>query len=354
MSEAFISSPVDNPQNMFETHTANRAQDVSEYFAYRADELKDPSVRREHFLQMSGEDFIDEVQRLRSLIETGNSLVQHAFDGHNVHTGILDPPDRADKEALLSTSWDTVKKILGDYDISDDQALERAGVVVGTMLVLIHPFGDGNGRTARILSLMIERGVADDDDVRRLLHHDGASAWKLGFCYEARVSGSTGTGEWLLDEQFNKQGREAYVDRYITDEERSDSYRHKTRRGTDEATSLDEARYWKNAWRKRRAGEYLAVLDLIDDNPTLPISSDLKRLKRLRDKTDREIAQLELDDAKESDEFTRGLLHEKRALYTARARRYEIAESFLGVGFEGDEQEASFLDQIVALHRLGG
>lgn len=140
-------------------------ESVFNYFQ-ASEHLVDPDARREYFSQMDGEAMLHHVQNIRSLVETGEADQYHEFDGEGVSTGSLQPPHPEDKPKLFMYAWDGVaNSILSNDNYSTEQALKYAGLVAGGAIVLTHLFGDGNGRTSRIVAgeVMHGSGVSRDD-----------------------------------------------------------------------------------------------------------------------------------------------------------------------------------------------
>lgn len=129
-------------------HFIKPEEEVRNY--YGALQLLDERLRQEAPLSL---DLLLEVQ---SIVASGSSNEKIGLRGpmppgvlfavYDSVTGMPDyiPPDASDVPALLDELFAYVKS-------SDDHPLVKAGVV-HYQLVTIHPFEDGNGRTARLLS----------------------------------------------------------------------------------------------------------------------------------------------------------------------------------------------------------
>ncbi|HRF28719.1 MAG TPA: hypothetical protein PL051_03725 [Candidatus Saccharibacteria bacterium] len=130
-------------------------------------ELEDSTTRRDYFSRLSSDDFIDILQLLDGHLR-GESSMQ-PFDGQTVFLEGIQVMDQRDKEAWLRLSWDIARSFLEDNSLDDQQALDYAGITVAGATVLIHPFIDSNGRSSRILSHMIMRGVPTEKALEGIL-----------------------------------------------------------------------------------------------------------------------------------------------------------------------------------------
>lgn len=156
------------------THTVEAIQQ----YAQSNELLGDPVTRRDYYEHMDTDWFMDEVQRVASLVRTGDASHLQAFDGQEVGLLLHDVPDYRDREKLLRETWKTAKGILHDRNLSDDDALLYAGLTVAGGIVLTHPFKDGNGRTSRVFSYLIARGTTNIDELSKLVaEHDYDSGW---------------------------------------------------------------------------------------------------------------------------------------------------------------------------------
>lgn len=158
-------------------HRNNHSKEIGDYFSQN-EQLADPVTRRDYFEHLETEDFLELIQRTASVVRTGSADQLQPFDGQGVNLATHEVPDQRDKEALLAKTWDTALALLRDRDLSDDDALKYAGLTVGGGILLTHPFVDGNGRTSRVLSLMMIRGAEGEaDDLEDIVSLEGDHNW---------------------------------------------------------------------------------------------------------------------------------------------------------------------------------
>jgi hypothetical protein len=78
---------------------------------------------------------------------------------------MLKTPDAQDKPEALENGLNAITRYLHESEDSDEQKLKSAGMAVEALIVWVHPFNDGNGRTSRFLSKFIEDGSTDTDQL---------------------------------------------------------------------------------------------------------------------------------------------------------------------------------------------
>lgn len=149
------------------THANNFAPQIAE-FVQSNEALADPATRRDYFEHLGTDDFIDFTQQIASLVRTGDSTQMQHFDGATVSLMGHEVPDQREKETLLRETWDTAKSFLIDRTITDEDALEYAGLTVAGGVLLAHPFADGNGRTSRYASYIVSRGAENIDSLNAM------------------------------------------------------------------------------------------------------------------------------------------------------------------------------------------
>ncbi len=118
------------------------------------EELGDPEKRRAYFGNLTDEKYKKALGYVNSL-SRGESIDYNYQDGQLP----LEPtPQLEDKERLMSSTFQTVREILGDENMNTAHALRVAGLTLAGGVNYIHPYENGNGRTGRVMHYVMEFG----------------------------------------------------------------------------------------------------------------------------------------------------------------------------------------------------
>lgn len=161
------------------SHKENKASSIAEFFSQN-EVLEDSATRRDYFEHLDEQDFLDLLQQTANLVRTGDSNQLQSFDGAKVGLMFHEVPDQREKEGLLGETWRTALGILKDRELTDQDALDYAGLTVAGGVLLVHPFIDGNGRTSRTLSYLMMRGTKNLDELDGILQKtSGGGNWEI-------------------------------------------------------------------------------------------------------------------------------------------------------------------------------
>lgn len=122
-----------------------------------------PQQRLDWLMNQTGESFGNVLLQVNSTAR-GVSPEEHDFDGHNVQAGTIDgsiPPDQEDKITLLSELVDATKQhITRQTEKGEDPQtiVGELAVAIPTVVNKLHLFADGNGRTSRMLRMVLRDG----------------------------------------------------------------------------------------------------------------------------------------------------------------------------------------------------
>ena len=122
-----------------------------------------PQQRLDWLMQQSGESFGNILIQLNSAARELDKQ-EHTFDGEGVVAGSVGgsvPPDQEDKimliDELISATQQRISAGLKKGE--DPQAIvNELAVAIPTIVNKLHLFADGNGRTSRILRMLLRDG----------------------------------------------------------------------------------------------------------------------------------------------------------------------------------------------------
>lgn len=132
------------------------AMQFVEQLGFDKEDLKKAYSRRELLSSLSDEELVEMVFSINRFVTNGQETDSEFKDGQVV---AIDTPKLEDKEPLMRLASKTIKEIASDADLGDQDALHRAGLTFSGAISYIHPFENGNGRTARTGHYMIEFGM---------------------------------------------------------------------------------------------------------------------------------------------------------------------------------------------------
>lgn len=138
-----------------------------------------PQQRLDWLMQQTGESFGNVLLQVNSTAR-GLDKEEHIFDGEGVQAGTIDgsiPPDQEDKVILLDELVSkTQQHILVRSEKGEDpQAIvSELAVAIPTIVNKLHLFADGNGRTSRMLRMVLRDGdQITPEKVEALVHKNG-------------------------------------------------------------------------------------------------------------------------------------------------------------------------------------
>ena len=157
---------------------------------------EDESARREIIRNLSGEQYCQLITGANGILR-GKEKEDWNMDGVGVTAvgsevrGAHIFPNHLDKKEIISKSWQAAQQMN-----TSGRDLEEIGMLLGSMLVETHPFGDGNGRTSR-LAYWITKG-GSKEELGKMLGEYGREEFDM-----ALVKSSVGGGG--IDTLFEKK-----------------------------------------------------------------------------------------------------------------------------------------------------
>ncbi len=74
-------------------------------------------------------------------------------------------PSQAEKPEAFRAGFEAIKSYIKESPETADEKVQSVGMAVEALIVWVHPFSDGNGRTSRFLGKFIEDGTTDTDQL---------------------------------------------------------------------------------------------------------------------------------------------------------------------------------------------
>jgi len=149
----------------FLLHLISLAREIDGFEGKTAEEIFDAGNedgRRKLLETLSGEEYRQMITGINGILR-GKGKEEWDMDGNGVSltfeggvSGHVFPHDK-DKKEIIDKSWEGAR-IMN----TENRDLEDIGILLGSMLVETHPFADGNGRTSRLVYLMVKNGYSKD------------------------------------------------------------------------------------------------------------------------------------------------------------------------------------------------
>jgi Fic/DOC family len=135
--------------------------------------FKDQESTKDFLLSLSPEKYNELLVGINALVRNMDTSEVWHMDGDGVRMGDIDMfPEQADKVGLLRESIEIAQSML-----NEGRSIEDVAILLTVSLTGIHPFVDGNGRTARFILALLLKGynpqligeVLTSDDISGLV-----------------------------------------------------------------------------------------------------------------------------------------------------------------------------------------
>lgn len=135
-----------------------------------------PSARVEFFESLSWNNFRDVLTHINGRLREIEPRV-HTHDGEKSILPMATVADSRDKTQVLNECFDLMVDYLDKSEDEPEEKLTRLALAVGSAIIHVHPFADGNGRTARFMESFLMRGTSDIEALES--HTADAASWQL-------------------------------------------------------------------------------------------------------------------------------------------------------------------------------
>ena len=130
-----------------------------EYFA-------DPENRLEFLQSITAEDFYHIAKYANARLRGEKYLkLKKDTSEKGGFLPVLHTPSREDKPEAFRRGYDVIKDYLATSQDDTTKKIEGVAMASEALIILVHPFNDGNGRTSRFMAKLIEDGATDMDEL---------------------------------------------------------------------------------------------------------------------------------------------------------------------------------------------
>ena len=122
----------------------------------------EPQNRLDFIKSQSAEDFLRFAQYINAKLrgEKPHQL-RHDEDEKGGFLMKLHTPSHKDKPAAFKNGYEELQDYLKTSSDSTEKKVAGAAMAVEALVIWVHPFNDGNGRTSRFMAKLIEDGATD-------------------------------------------------------------------------------------------------------------------------------------------------------------------------------------------------
>lgn len=130
-----------------------------------AEFFAEPANRLEFLSSLDFEDFLSVSQHVNARVRGFEPRDKATVKDKGAYLPLMKTPNEAEKPEALRKGFDTIKQYLHDSKDTDEQKVKSLGMAVEALIIWVHPFNDGNGRTSRFLGSFIENGTVDTEQL---------------------------------------------------------------------------------------------------------------------------------------------------------------------------------------------
>lgn len=151
-----------------ETEIQNRthaAEQLVQDFGLETDAefFSDPSHRVEFLTSLDGAEFFDLAQHINARMRGFEPRDRQTHGEKGGVLPMLPTPTGDEKAQAFQEGFSAIKTYLETSDDSPEEKVKGAGMATEALVIWVHPFNDGNGRTSRFLGKFIEDGTTDTE-----------------------------------------------------------------------------------------------------------------------------------------------------------------------------------------------
>lgn len=168
-----MTSPIENRQHLSSSNMQEldkRELDVRELVdtvvGRSGDYFADPENRLEFIASQDAEGFYGLAQHINARLrgETPR-LLRIDPEENGGFLPMLHTPSRDDKIPAFQNGFRSIQEYISDSDDAIDKKIANIAMATEALMIWVHPFNDGNGRTSRFMAKLIEDGATDIDSL---------------------------------------------------------------------------------------------------------------------------------------------------------------------------------------------
>lgn len=139
---------------------------VQELIGRRAEFFADPANRLEFIQSQDADGFLRMVKYINAKLrsEKPHQLRQRE-DEKGGFLPMLHTPSREDKPDAFKRGYEAIQEYVSTSSDSIEKKIEGVAMAMEALVIWVHPYNDGNGRTGRFLGKLVEEGAVDVDSL---------------------------------------------------------------------------------------------------------------------------------------------------------------------------------------------
>lgn len=130
-----------------------------------AESFADPHARLEFIGGLSADEFMDIARHVNSRLRGYEPRERQGTREQGGALPLLGTPEVSEKQEAFKAGYLEIQDYLNSSDEPDEQKIKAVAMATEALIIWVHPFNDGNGRTSRFLAKFIESGVTDVDQL---------------------------------------------------------------------------------------------------------------------------------------------------------------------------------------------
>jgi hypothetical protein len=206
---------LDEPQKPKEVEHKERTDAVTQLIhdiiGRHAEYFADPANRLDFVKTQTAKSFFLMARYINAKLrgEKPHQLRFRAEERQGGQLPMAHTPSAADKHKSFASGFSAIQEYLNTTEDSVEKQIEGVAMATEALIIWVHPFIDGNGRTSRFMAKLIEEGGADTDS----LVEETASSANRPTYYKVRYATKEGRLEdannedLILDDDEREQMR---------------------------------------------------------------------------------------------------------------------------------------------------